>query len=397
MNIEQRLELIKRNTEEVIGEKELMVMLESGQPLNHYIGFEISGKPHIGQCLICMQKVKDFHDAGFNVKIFLADWHTWINNKLGGDKKIIEEFGRGYFSEIFKISYKMLGGNPNDLEFVYASDFYAKKMSFWETFVEVSKNVTLSRIQRSISIMGKKEGESIDLATLMYPPMQVADIFSMDIHLAHAGMDQRKAHVVMRDVANKIKTDPVLLDGKPIKPVAIHNSLLPGLKAPAVWPLPDDFDASNMSEDLKMSKSDPSGAIFIHDDPKQIRKKIMKGFCMEREVRYNPILKWMDMIIFTREDNGITIARTEEHGGNISCRDFKDLEGKFSKGDVHPIDVKNYLADYLINLFEPARTHFEKPENKKMLDRVEEILFHVKNKKSTPVGGAHALGTYTIG
>lgn len=83
MNAEEKFELVKRNTEEIIGEADLKKMLKEGGKLKHYIGFEISGKPHLGHGLVCMSKVKDFHDAGFEVSIFLADWHSWINNKLG--------------------------------------------------------------------------------------------------------------------------------------------------------------------------------------------------------------------------------------------------------------------------------------------------------------------------
>jgi tyrosyl-tRNA synthetase len=93
LSVEQKLELIKRNTEEILGEEELVELLKSGEKLKHYIGFEISGKPHLGHGLVCMSKVKDLHDAGVDVSIFLADYHSWINNKLGGEMKTIQEVG----------------------------------------------------------------------------------------------------------------------------------------------------------------------------------------------------------------------------------------------------------------------------------------------------------------
>ena len=40
MNTEEKLELIKRNTEEIIGEDELKQLLEAGEKLKHYQGFE---------------------------------------------------------------------------------------------------------------------------------------------------------------------------------------------------------------------------------------------------------------------------------------------------------------------------------------------------------------------
>ncbi len=381
MKTQEKLELIKQGCEEVLTDADLQFLLESGEQINHYMGMEISGKPHIGQCLILMQKFKELADAGVKIHFWLADWHTWINNKLGGNKKLIKEVAHGYFKEVFKASYKMLGGNPDDINFILASDFYEKRPDFWATMLEVSKNTTLARMQRTISIMGRGEGDKIDFSMLIYPPMQVADIFSLGMHIAHAGMDQRKVHVVARQVAKKIKTNPLIVAGKQVAPVMLHTPLLPGLKKPAIWPLPDDTNWEELSTKMKMSKSDPSSAMFVHDEPKSIKKKIMKGFCMEGEIRYNPILDWMRMIVFYREKDGITITRPDEHGGNISFDSYKSLKLGFAEKKVHPIDVKNFLSDYLIDLFAPAREHFSKPENKKMLDRMEEILMEVKNEK----------------
>ena len=44
MNTEEKLRLIKQNTEEILTEDSLKSLIESGTPLNHYIGFEVSGK-----------------------------------------------------------------------------------------------------------------------------------------------------------------------------------------------------------------------------------------------------------------------------------------------------------------------------------------------------------------
>jgi len=50
--MEKKLELILRNTEEVLTEKDLKALLQSGTKLRHYIGFEISGKVHLGGLLL---------------------------------------------------------------------------------------------------------------------------------------------------------------------------------------------------------------------------------------------------------------------------------------------------------------------------------------------------------
>ncbi len=148
MSVEERFHLITRNTEEVITEEDLMGMLRNNEKLKHYIGFEISGKPHLGHGIVCMNKVKDFVDAGVDCTIFLADWHTWINNKLGGDREIIRKVGEGYFKEALIAGYKCVGGNPNDLKFVFGSELYHNNDKYWETVIDVSKHTSLGRIER---------------------------------------------------------------------------------------------------------------------------------------------------------------------------------------------------------------------------------------------------------
>src|SRR3989338_11701149 len=112
LSVEERMALIKRNTEEIMTEEDLVLMLKNGEKLKHYIGFEISGKPHLGHGLVCMSKVKDFVDAGADCSIFLADWHSWINDKLGGDMKVIQGVGANYFKEALIAAYKCVGGDP---------------------------------------------------------------------------------------------------------------------------------------------------------------------------------------------------------------------------------------------------------------------------------------------
>ena len=203
MNTEKRLELIKRNTEEILGEDELKEVLGNGEKLKHYIGFEISGKVHLGTGIVCMNKVKDFMEAGIDCSVFLADWHTWINDKLGGNPENIKKIAVGYFKEALKASLKCSGGNPEKLKFVLGSDLYHNNDLYWATVIEIGKNISLARILRSITIMGRKEGESVDFAKLIYPPMQVADIFVQGVNLAHGGLDQRKAQVIARDIGNR--------------------------------------------------------------------------------------------------------------------------------------------------------------------------------------------------
>ncbi len=373
MTIGEKINLIKRQTEEIITPEDLEFFLKSGENLNHYIGFEISGKIHLGTGLVCMQKVKDFADVGVKVHILLADYHTWINDKLGGDLEIIKKIAVNYFKEGLSTAYKCVGGNPKDLNFILASEFYRKNDDYWPTVIDVAKNTTLARMKRSITILGKKEGEEVDFAKLMYPAMQVADIFTGNFHFSHAGTDQRKANVIARDVAKQLKFSPLKISDKVVKPVAVHTHLLLGLNKPSVWPIPKDFDKNELQTSMKMSKSKSDSAIFIHDSEDEIRRKIKKAFCPEGEAEFNPFVDWMEYLVFSREEK-ITIERKPEHGGNLEIRGIDELKKIFKNKELHPEDLKKFVADYLVELLKPCREYFEKGEGKKILGELEMLI-----------------------
>ena len=344
----EKEEIINRlisNLAEVITEGELRERIDSGKHLTHYIGFEISGYVHIGQGIMSALVIKDLQALGVKCTIWLADWHTAINHKLDGIKATAAKIGRGYFTEAMKACLLSVGADVDAVEFRLASDWYEKDaMKYWDTVVHVMQNTTLARMQRSISIMGKEAGEDVEMASLLYPAMQVADIFYQDIDIAHASMDHRKAHVVMRDVAK----DP--------KPIAIHHPLI-----------------DSLTGDTKMSKSKPDSAVFIHDEPEDIERKIKKAFCEEKNIEKNPILNWTRHILFWNRQEPFSIEREEKHGGNVSFGTYAELESAYAAGDVHPLDLKATVAKELIALLASSREHFAKPEIvalKKELDDV---------------------------
>ena len=374
MQIQEKINLIKQNTEEILGtDQEIQALLESGEQLNHYIGFEISGKIHLGSGLISMQVAKNLADTGIKPHVFLADWHAWINDKLGGNRAFIKKTAVGYFRAGMIACYKLVGGNPDDLNFILGSDLYEQDPEYWANMIEVSKNITLSRIQRSITIMGREQEGSVDFAKLIYPPMQVADIFQMNIHFPHAGMDQRKAHVIARDVAKKLKIKPLKIKDKAIKPVAIHHHLLLGLSKPPIWPIENKEDVQLLLSQMKMSKSKPDSAVFIHDSEEDIERKIMKAFAPEGEINFNPILDWTKHLIFTRESE-ILIKREKQHGGDLRISSYDELEKLYEDKKLFPLDLKNFVADYLVEFLKPVREHFSKGKAKDMLLELEDKI-----------------------
>jgi tyrosyl-tRNA synthetase len=338
------LDRIIRNTEEIVTHDELKVLMEEKKP-SAYIGIEPSGLMHIGS-IICIEKVKDLLDAGFKVTVLLADWHAYLNDKLGGDIENIRACG-GYIKDCFSA----FGVESKELEFVFATDLL-DSMEYWEKVLRISKKSSLQRIKRALTIMGRNENEAeMDASMLIYPAMQVADIFALNVDVALGGMDQRKAHMLARDISQKLGWRKV---------VAIHTPLLPGLEGGGRM---DPIEA-------KMSKSNPENSIFIHDSSEEIERKIKKAYCPEGQISGNPVMDICKYIIFNTFDQ-MMISRQEKYGGDLQIKSYAELEKVFSSGELHPQDLKNSVSYHINEILKPVGEYFKK--NSTNYERVKAI------------------------
>ncbi len=118
ISINERLELIKRNTEEIIGEEELKRLLKEKKKPVVYWGTAPTGRPHVGYFLPAL-KIADFLKAGFHVKILLADLHAALDNTPWP----ILEKRYDYYSKIIPLMIKSIGANTKELEFVKGINF----------------------------------------------------------------------------------------------------------------------------------------------------------------------------------------------------------------------------------------------------------------------------------
>jgi len=333
-----KVEQLIANTGEIVTVEELKTVLNKPKP-KAYIGFEPSGTVHLGW-KICTNKIRDFIECGFDFTVLLADWHAYINDKLGGDIEKIKLCGH-YMEDCFAA----MGIDKNKVKFVYASD-YVSDPKYWELVLKTAKSISVARVKRAMDIMGRTEEEADkDLSKLFYPAMQVSDIFYLELDVAYGGMDQRHAHMLARDVSKKIGLKA---------PVAIHTPLLTGLQAGGrMNPL-----------EVKMSKSKPDSMISIHDDPDSVKKKMSKAFCPEKQVEGNPVLEICKYVIFPElKDKSFLIERPEKFGGNLEFESYEELEKAFVKG-LHPLDLKNATASYVNKILEQIHSYFKKhPEN----------------------------------
>lgn len=331
LDITEKIDLIERPpTEEVVTHDELIELFKSNSSPKHYIGLEISGFLHLGSLISTGLKINDFVKAGVKCTVFLADWHTLINDKLGGDWETISKVSK-YYQDAFKLVCP-------EAKIVLGSKLYEEKAEYWSELVKFTKHMSIARTMRTLTIMGRSEDDKkIDLAKLLYPAMQAVDIHSLDVDIAHAGMDQRKIHMLVREIFPKMKWKV---------PVAIHHKLLPGLSKPV-----DTSDSQILG---KMSKSDPNSGIFIHNTDDEIMKKISKAWCEEANIENNPLLEIARTVIFHDFDE-IKVERPEKFGGNVSYTNYEQLETDFAQKKLHPGDLKQTVGNYLVKVISPIR------------------------------------------
>jgi len=348
LDVTEKIALVTKDpTEEVVTNEELENLFKTNSHPKHYIGLEISGFLHLGSLIMTGFKINDFIKAGVKCTVFLADWHTFINNKLGGDWEKIRSVSK-YYANAFKLfcpSVKIIQG----------SELYESRKEYWFELVKFAKHMSLERAKRSLTIMGRTaEEEKIDLGQLLYPPMQAVDIHAMDLDIVHAGMDQRKIHMLVREIFPKMKWKV---------PVAVHHHILPGLSEPQTT-LSNDSSVLNSSSSphdtdtvlsiTKMSKSKSGSGIFIHDSDDEIKSKFKKAWCPEGVVENNPLLEISRHLIF-HEFKEIIVERPSKFGGNITFTSYQQLEKEFSEKKLHPSDLKETVSRYIIEIIKPIR------------------------------------------
>jgi tyrosyl-tRNA synthetase len=353
----ERLQLMIGYVDESVGIDHLVNCLADGTSaggdgvIRCYVGFEPSGKAHIGWKVISLQ-MKRMLDSGANVLIFLADWHAWVNDKFSGVMEDIQTTAK-YMEETFRalLGNPPEGEGPGELRFLWASSIMDSG-DYWARVLRCSKNMSLSRVRRTFSIMGRSEDSSDgDLSRFYYPALQAADIFEMDIDVAIGGMDQRKAHMYMRDVADRWGW---------YKATCLHTPIISGLKSSG---------ARMESFDHKMSKSDPSGAILLHDDEKKLAKKMRKAF-LDPEQPDSPVYELIEHIILP-EFGEVVVTPNPEFGEPSTWKDLDSFRNAVTDGTLHPFDAKMGVAAGLSRGLAVVSDYFE--ANPDTLDRVNQL------------------------
>lgn len=352
-----RLETMLGGVEEAVGLDHLIGIMNGGPThsgsdvIRCYVGFEPSGKAHIGWKVIA-NLLRRLLDAETNVLVFLADWHAWINDKFGGDMDSIQ-LTADYMEDVFRVllDHPDEGDGAGQLRFLRASELM-ENPDYWARMLRCAKNQSLNRVRRTFSIMGRSEDSSDgDLSKFFYPAMQAADIFELGIDIAIGGMDQRKAHMYMRGVADSHGWT---------KATCLHTPILSGLKTSG---------ARMESFDHKMSKSDPSGAILLHDGAKKLKKKI-NGAYFDPNDTESPVYELIEHVILP-EFGILEVRPNPKYGEPSDWTELSAIRNAISAGTLHPLDLKIAVAEMLYQGLSKVSGYFEKhPDNLRAVEKL---------------------------
>jgi tyrosyl-tRNA synthetase len=341
-----KAKLIERSSwEETVPKDGLVDLFKQNSNPKHYIGIEISGFLHLGSLLSTGYKINDFVEAGAKCTVFLADWHTFINDKLGSNWETISKVSK-YYEKAFKEVCP-------EANIVLGSKLIEEHEYYWSDFIKFTKHTSLKRVQRTLTIMGRSENEEkTDLAKLLYPPMQAIDIHHLEVDITHAGMDQRKIHMLVRDVFPKLGWEV---------PVSVHHKILPSLSQARTR----ITDENGNNKPTKMSKSDPNSGIFINDSDEMITKKINKSWCEQGKLLESPLVDIVQSIILPK----LGEIKIESREGNVMYifKNFPEFQDGLDQ-NIHPADFKNAVTNSLIEIISPLR------EKLKLDDEIENLI-----------------------
>jgi len=328
MDNTERFNLIKRNTQEIVSEKELKDLLKKKKTPVVYLGTTPTGRPHVGYFMWFI-KMRDFLKAGLKVKLLLADLHAALDNTPWD----VLEHRYNYYDDVIRLAFKSIGVDAKNFETIKGSSFQLNKNYVLDLF-KLASYTSINDCKRAGAEV-VKFGKNPKLSGLIYPLMQALDEEYLKVDMQYGGVDQRKIFMLARERLPSIGYKPR---------IEIMTPIIPGLQG------------------VKMSASDFKSKIDLLDSPEDVKTKLNKAHCPAGEVKDNGVLSFLRYVVFVlKEDKNETfiIERPEKFGGNVEYKSYSALEKDYVAKKLHPMDLKNALANEINILLEPIRKGFK--------------------------------------
>jgi len=319
--VTEQLEIIRRGAAEIISEKELSRLLETGKPLRVKAGFDPTAPDlHLGHTVL-LQKMKQFQELGHEVIFLIGDFTGMIGDPTGKSEtrkplspEELRENAATYLEQVYKILDK------DRTTVAYNSEWMNRFSS--ADMIRLAARYTVARmLERDDFQKRLQQNLPISIHEMFYPLIQGYDSVALKADIELGGTDQKFNLLVGRDLQRDYGMAP---------------------QAILTMPLLEGTDSVN-----KMSKS-LGNAIGITETPRDMFGKLMS---------ISDTLMW----------------RYYELLSGVSVADLESLRQQAASGQANPKDAKVKLAREIVARFhsgeqaEQAAREFENVFKKKRL------------------------------
>ncbi len=222
MSQQSVLELLKRGTEEIISEAELIERLNSGKPLRVKAGFDPTAPDlHLGHTVL-LNKMRHFQDLGHQVIFLIGDFTGMIGDPTGKNitrKPLTAEEvaanAETYKEQVFKIL------DPKKTEVRFNSEWFSKFDA--AKMIQLASSYTVARMLERDDFKKRYHSEQpIAIHEFLYPLVQGYDSVALKADIELGGTDQKFNLLMGRELQKQhqqplqiIMTMPLLegLDG----------------------------------------------------------------------------------------------------------------------------------------------------------------------------------------
>jgi tyrosyl-tRNA synthetase len=198
--VEEELKLIKRGSEELLIETELLEKLKVGRPLRIKAGFDPTAPDlHLGHTVL-INKLRHFQDLGHHVMFLIGDFTGMIGDPTGKNatrpplsREQIVDNAKTYQEQVFRI----LDPEKTEICFnaVWFEPFGASGM------IRLAALHTVARmLERDDFAKRYRSGQPIAVHELLYPLCQGYDSVAMKADVEIGGTDQKFNLLVGREL-----------------------------------------------------------------------------------------------------------------------------------------------------------------------------------------------------
>ncbi|MFO7801546.1 MAG: tyrosine--tRNA ligase [Desulfovermiculus sp.] len=215
-DLEASLALIRRGSEEIIEESELIKKLHKGRPLRIKAGFDPTAPDlHLGHTVL-IQKLKHFQELGHQVLFLIGDFTGMIGDPSGKSETRVsltrEEVVKNaetYKRQIFKIL------DPERTELMFNSTWMEKFTAY--DFVQLCSKYTVARMLERDDFHNRfQNNRPISIHEFLYPLVQGYDSIAMQADVELGGTDQKFNLLVGRTLQRQENMEPQVILTMPI-------------------------------------------------------------------------------------------------------------------------------------------------------------------------------------